>query len=78
MMSNKKSKNGFMDFCFYQQRLDASLSKFSVPQLVEKCSPIWEALTPGERMNFKRLVSSLLYLMVAWGDLIANGFLHGK
>ena len=53
-MANKKTKNGFMEFCFHQQRVNASLSNSSVPQLVEKCSPIWEALSPGERSNFKR------------------------
>ena len=53
-MSNKKTKNGFMDFCFHQQRLNASLSKASVPQLVEKCAPIWDSLTAGEKTNFKR------------------------
>ena len=58
-MSSNKSKNGFMQFCHHQKRLDPSLSDLSLPQLVERCSGLWESLSLAEKGSFKRSVSSL-------------------
>ena len=55
---SSKSKNGFVQFCYHQKRQDPSLSTLSLPQLVERCSPLWDSLTPGEKANFKRSVRS--------------------
>ena len=57
-----KSKNGFIQFCHYQKRVDPSLSSLSLPQLVERCSPLWESLSLAEKGSFKRSVQSSLSL----------------
>jgi len=53
MSSKKTSKNGFMKYCFTQQRNDPSLSGLSTEELVAKCSPRWELMSSSQKNHFK-------------------------
>ena len=54
MSSKKGSKNGFMKFCFSQQKNDSSLSGLSIDQLVARCSPRWESLPASQKSHFQQ------------------------
>lgn len=53
-MSGKKStKNGFIKFCFSEQKNDSNLAGLSIGELVVKCSPRWEKMTASQKSNFQ-------------------------
>jgi len=49
----KSSKNGFMRFCFSEQKNDSNLAGLSIGELVVKCSPRWEKMTASQKSNFQ-------------------------
>ena len=53
MSSKKSSKNGFMRFCFSQQKNDSSLAGLSTDELVARCSSRWEKMTSGQKTHFQ-------------------------
>ena len=54
VMSGKKStKNGFIKFCFSEQKNDSNLAGLSIGELVVKCSPRWEKMTASQKSNFQ-------------------------
>ena len=53
MFGKKSSKNGFMKFCFSEQKNDPGLAGLSIGELVVKCSPRWENMTASQKSNFQ-------------------------
>jgi len=74
MSSKKSSKNGFMKYCFTQQRNDPSLSGLSTEELVAKCSPRWAQMSSSQKSHFKESGQALVSRRPLEGDNSVEAF----